>query len=199
MYEIEIYIKRDDCEVAKILANHSLGVHFFKLNTGTEFASHLFELDSVYKDIIPLFKENGIRVKQVGKGKIIVESPSCTSCKILAELNSIVLSAKFRDGSIVFYRLLSDALAFKKLERELDKKGIEYGIIRKEEYKSLPSLTLKQSEIVLFAFINGYFDTKRRITLCSIADKFGIKPATADLILRRALKKIVEKQIMKKI
>ncbi|MEM0137997.1 MAG: helix-turn-helix domain-containing protein [Thermoplasmatales archaeon] len=199
MYEIEIYVKRDDCEVTKILANHSLGAELSNLNTGTKSSSHLLEFDVVHKDFLNMFKEKGMKLRQVGRGKVIVESPSCTSCKILADLNSVILYAKSRGENIVIYGLLSDEPSFKMLEKEFKNKGVEYGLIKKEEYKSLPNLTLKQTQLVLFAFINGYFDTKRRITLSSIAEKFGIKPSTADLIMRRALKKIVEKHVMKKI
>jgi len=199
LYEIDIRINRDDCKVAEIISKQKLHVQIANLNTGIEKAIHLLQFAPNQKNILNEFKGSSLSASNVGRGKIIVLSPSCSSCKLFANLNSVILSVKFPDYNSVTYKILADKYLIKRIERELENERIEHKIIYKGEYETLSDLTPRQIEIVMFALINGYFDVKRRVTLNEIGRNFNIRASTVDLILRRALKKIVQAGILKKI
>jgi predicted DNA binding protein len=199
LYEININIKRDDCKVSEIISKNKIPAQIVNLNIGDEETIHLVQFAPNQKNIINEFKGNSLKTSNIGRGKIVVSSPSCSACRLFAKLNTIILSEKFPDSNTVSYKILADKYLIKKIERELENERIVHEIIYKSEYETLSGLTPRQMEIVLYALINGYFDVRRRVTLNEIARNFNIKASTVDLILRRALKKIVQAGIMKKI
>lgn len=199
LLEVEISIVRDDCTVSKSLSKLGLKVDFINLNIGTEESSHLLKLGSDYRAVVTKLRRDGVKVSSVKRDKIIALSPSCSSCRVLARLNSVVLSAMSPKENVVIYRILTDRKSLSMISDQFEEEGLKYSVMSKETYETLSGLTSRQSEIILFALLNGYFDVRRRVNLSSIARNFSIKPATADLILRRALKKVVDAHIMRKI
>lgn len=199
LLEVEISVKRDDCKVSNVMSRFRLKGNLVNLNIGVEESSHLLEMRQNYKNIIAELKQGGVKASAIKRDKIIALSTSCISCRVLARLNSVVLSARSPQKGVVIFRLLMDRKSLKRVIEEFENEGIEYAILEEIPYVTLSGLTSRQSEIVLFALVNGYFDVKRRINLSSIAKNFSISPATADLILRRALKKIVDAHVMRKV
>ncbi len=199
LIEVEISVRRDNCAVTNVFSKLKLRANLIKLNIGIDESSHLLELGQNYRDVTVALKREGVKVSALRRDKILALSTSCDSCRILAKLNSVVLSARSHGKNIVIYRLLSDKNSLKRILREFDTEGIDFNIVEEIPYTTLSGLTSRQSEIVLFALANGYFDVKRKTSLTSIAKNFSIKPATADLIMRRALKKIVDAHMMRKV
>ncbi|MGC8645838.1 MAG: helix-turn-helix domain-containing protein [Thermoplasmata archaeon] len=199
LLEVELSVRREDCRASNVLSKYGKGGILVNLNIGRDESSHLLELNKNYRDVAASLRREGVNVSYVQRGKILALSPSCSSCKALAIENSVILSARAEGKSMVTYRLLSDKSSLKRVVKRLEDDGIDFKIIKEVPYVALSCLTPRQSEIVLFALLNGYFDVKRRTSLASIAKNFSIKPATADLILRRALKKIVDAQLLRKV
>lgn len=199
LIEVEILVKRDDCKVSNVLSNFKIKSSYINLNIGVEESSHLLELGNSYKAILPRLRQEGVRVSSIRRDKIIARSISCISCRVLARLNSVVLSARAPQKDVVVYRLLTDRKSLKNVSSGFEEEGVEFEILDETPYETLAGLTSRQSEIILYALINGYFDVKRRTNLSLIARNFSIKPATVDLILRRALKKVVDAHVMRKI
>ncbi|ABW02624.1 helix-turn-helix domain-containing protein [Caldivirga maquilingensis] len=56
---------------------------------------------------------------------------------------------------------------------------------------TLPYLTNTEGKILVYAYLNGYFDRSRKINLNNIAAKFNVSKATVDAHLRNAIKKIL--------
>ncbi|MDA8054543.1 MAG: helix-turn-helix domain-containing protein [Thermoplasmatales archaeon] len=199
LIEVDISVKRDNCMVTNVISRLKLSPNLVKLNIGVEESSHLLELGQNHKDVTAALRQEGVKVSALRRDKILALSASCDSCRILAKLNSVVLSARSQGKDTVIYRLLSDKNSLKRILKEFETEGIEFNVLEEIPYATLSGLTPRQSEIVLFALVNGYFDVKRKTSLTSIAKKFSIKPATADLIMRRALKKIVDAHMMGKV
>jgi predicted DNA binding protein len=197
--EVEISIKRNDCRVSNVLSKYNLKSFFINLTIGNDESLHLLELGKNYKDIIVNLRREGVKVYPLKRDKIIALSTSSKPCRAFAKLNSVVLLAELLRKNVVVYRLLADRQSIKKILKELDDEGIEHSVLKMTPYVTLSGLTPRQSNVVQFALINGYFDVRRRVTLSTIARNFSIKPSTADLILRRALKKLVESYILRKI
>lgn len=55
----------------------------------------------------------------------------------------------------------------------------------------VPTLTDRQSEVIHYAFENGYYEIPRRLTTEEIADEIGVKRRTAEEHLRRAENKLL--------
>lgn len=199
LIEVEISVRRDNCKVTNVLSRFKSRADLIKLNIGEEESTHLLELGKNYKNITAALRREGVKVSAISRDKILTLSASCDSCRILAQLSSVVLSARSQGKNIVIYRLLIDKSSLKRIFREFESEGIDFKVVEEIPYYTLSGLTSRQSEIILFALVNGYFDVKRRTSLTSIAKNFSIKPSTADLILRRALKKIVDAHMMKKV
>ncbi|WP_069806656.1 helix-turn-helix domain-containing protein [Vulcanisaeta thermophila] len=54
-----------------------------------------------------------------------------------------------------------------------------------------PHLTNIERRILVYAYLNGYFDSPRNVNLSDIAMKFGVSKSTANAHLRKAVKKIL--------
>lgn len=199
LLEVEILAKRDNCKVTNVLSGFKTKASLINLNLGVDESSHLLELGESYKEIVSALRREGVKVSAVKRQKILALSTSCDSCRLLAKLNAVILSARSQGKDFVLYRLLSEKAALKKILLQFEREGVECRVVEETPYVTLSGLTPRQSEIVLFALVNGYFDVRRRVSLTSIANHFSIRPATADLIMRRALRKIVDAQLLKKI
>lgn len=53
-------------------------------------------------------------------------------------------------------------------------------------------LSEKQEEVLIYAFLRGFYDYPRRVSLTDIARELGLSPSTVAEVLRRAERKVVE-------
>jgi DNA-directed RNA polymerase specialized sigma24 family protein len=53
-------------------------------------------------------------------------------------------------------------------------------------------LSEKQEEVIIYAFLRGFYDYPRRVSLTDIARELGLSPSTVAEVLRRAERKVVE-------
>ncbi|GEM_PF-5509524 len=199
LLEVEIWTRREDCEISSAMEKYGLKGQVINLNVGPERTTHMLEVPHGVKDVVSCFRRESITVSLVGKNKVLATSNSCETCRVLARKNTVILSEEGIHREIMIYRILTDRTHLRKILQEFDDEGIDYKILREEPYVTQPPLTPRESEILIFALLNGYFDTTRKITLSSIAENFSIRSSTVDIILRRALKKVVEMHMLQRI
>ncbi|MEM3852361.1 MAG: helix-turn-helix domain-containing protein, partial [Methanomassiliicoccales archaeon] len=150
---------------------------------------HRIESTEMDKIITPLRRES-VRLKEISKKEVWVESKSCTGCRTMASLGVPVVSTKSNDKNHVLYTMLfeSKRSAEKALE-EIAKRGLKCRIT--EITDAMPTdLTAREKELLFEAVNHGYFDEKRGISLTDLAERLGISVSSASALMKRTLKKI---------
>ena len=193
--EVIFKLERNDCSVANILSDSNVKFTVKGQNVGPLFTKHLVELDE-YSDSAAWelrVKTNG--TARAGKNLIYIDSPSCSACKALAAAQCIVLNVEESSANWVRLRLLVPGnYGLKKLVSLFEEKGVGATVIKDEEFE-FEDLTDRQDEILTIAYNEGYFDLERKASLTDIAKRVGISTPTMEEIIRRALKKLVERYI----
>jgi len=133
----------------------------------------------------------------------------CSSCLLFKLNEHLRISSDciyYREGGMLVSFSLHSHEEFRRLLRYLKEEGVEFQVLevkRQTEgsrflvYEGVPhvNLTLKQLEILRYAYRSGYFDRDRKVNLKDIAEHFGLSPATVGVHMRVALKKILKNLI----
>ncbi|MCL5800034.1 MAG: helix-turn-helix domain-containing protein [Candidatus Thermoplasmatota archaeon] len=193
--EVVLKIERSDCSVANILSDSNIPFTVKGQNVGPQFTKHLVELDE-YSDTAAWelrVKTNG--TARAGKNLIYIDSPSCSACKVLADAQCIVLNVEESSSKWVRLRLLvPGSYGLKKLLNLFEERGVNATVIKDRDFE-FEDLTDRQNEILTIAYNEGYFDLERKASLTEIAKRIGISTPTMEEIIRRAMKKLVERYI----
>ncbi len=193
--EVILKIDRTDCSVANILSDSGISFHIKGQNVGSEFTKHLVQLDE-YNDNAAWelrVKTNG--TARAGKDLLYIDSPSCSACKVLAAGQCIVLNVEESSSKWVRLRLLVPGnYGLKKLVNLFNESGVNAVVIKDQTFE-FEDLTERQNEILTIAYNEGYFDLERKASLTEIAKRIGISTPTMEEIIRRALKKLVERYV----
>jgi predicted DNA binding protein len=104
-----------------------------------------------------------------------------------------------RDGKIRITFLGNNNQVKKTLEF-FEKAGIKYKVVSIMDAKFSPSspvnrLTAKQSDAIILAFKQGYFDTPRKISSEQLATKLGLANSTLAVHLRRAERRLLAEML----
>jgi len=133
----------------------------------------------------------------------------CTSCLLFKLNEDLRISSDcvyYRDGGMLVSFSLHSHEEFRRLLRYLKEEGVEFQVLEVKRhgngfyggaYEEVPhvNLTMKQLEILRYAYRSGYFDRDRKVNLKDIAEHFGLSPATVGVHMRAALKKILKNLI----
>ena len=124
--------------------------------------------------------------------RILLKEHSCFVALPLIESGCILTSVEIKDNSVTWKAICSEE-DFLKLIEKLESGGVEFEISYKAKPSGKSEITFREEEVLRFAFEKGYFDFPKKIKLEEVAEHFGIAPSTLSEILRRALKKVLEK------
>ncbi len=133
----------------------------------------------------------------------------CSSCMLFKLNENLRISSDciyYKNGGMVVSFSLHSHEEFRSLLRYLKEEGIDFQVLEVKRYmdgfysliyEEVPpvNLTLKQLEILRYAYRSGYFDRDRKVNLRDIAEHFGLSPATVGVHMRAALKKILKNVI----
>ncbi|MBE8540588.1 helix-turn-helix domain-containing protein [Geoglobus acetivorans] len=125
------------------------------------------------------------------EAKILIKEHTCMVALPILQSGCILKNVDVSDSTLI-WDLICDDEAFKSLMSKLEDYGVEFDIL----YKGKPSktgTTYREEEILRFALERGYFDFPKKIRLEEIADHFGIASSTLSEILRRGMKKVLER------
>jgi predicted DNA binding protein len=124
----------------------------------------------------------------------IVKGHECRLAKVLLDSGVIVLYAQVK-GDKAFWTLACNWDEFKNLVFLLDDLNLGYEILWKSKFFEDKSLTNKEIEMLKLALACGYFENPKRIKLRELANMLDVSEATASSLIRKALKKVVERVI----
>ncbi len=116
---------------------------------------------------------------------------SCQICRIIEGSGLIVVGGECCDSHVTYELLVPHIGSLKRALRDLHSSGYRPRVMNSATYVHSPPLTTEQIKVLKLAYFKGYFDEKRGVTVKEIAELIGTSPASADRMLRRALKKLV--------
>ena len=122
-------------------------------------------------------------------GEVVIDK--CAACMALKQSDCFMVSSKSRGGEWLEWAVAgeSNSTIYDLVER-LGKNKCETQLIRISGSSCASGLTLRQEEILQFAFSNGYYEYPRRIRLRDLSLIFDISPSTMSEILRAGQRRI---------
>ncbi len=127
-----------------------------------------------------------------------IDKEPCNMCRILYGSRVFLTSAVLDDEGYIVYSFLTDREGFYELTKMLKREGIGYQVVETRDI-SIEStiLTPLQEKVLYIALETGFFDYPRKITLKELANRLGLSPSTLNEIIRRGLKKLLERHFNK--
>ncbi|MEM0158492.1 MAG: helix-turn-helix domain-containing protein [Candidatus Hadarchaeum sp.] len=162
-----------------------------RLKIGADYTVHRITTDLRTEEIIGEMRKVSIEVTRVGKNTLWAKAKSCSSCRLLSQLDAVIISSKSLNGGRIQYRILiPNEAKLRMISHALEEADLSPKLLE-IFFESEENLTEREIEIIKKAFTLGYFDTDRKISMTDLAEKIGIKTPTLSDILRRAMRKII--------
>jgi predicted DNA binding protein len=195
--EVKLYVKRQDCVIMNYIGSKTSIIE--KIVPGEMITNHLIRGEFT-KELRKDLNDKGVKLVNVGRERVWIRSPSCSSCRFLSQSYSLILDAVNLSKNEIVYKLIVPSLSIlREILKEMNDMGLEPRILERRnvlEDENL-QLTPRQLEVLILAYKRGYFEVDRKTSLSEISEMLGIAPSSAQEILRRALKKVVEEYIQK--
>ncbi len=121
---------------------------------------------------------------------------NCELAKAFLNSGAIVLHAQVKEG-YAFWVLACMWDEFKKLTSSLDDLKLNYEIISKTKFFREHVLTQREIEVLKLALDYGYFNNPKKVKLRELAGILNVSEATLSILIRKALKKVVEQAFSK--
>ncbi|MCL5794446.1 MAG: helix-turn-helix domain-containing protein [Candidatus Thermoplasmatota archaeon] len=189
--EALIEVERTDCEVTNQTMEISQKSAIKRIKVAPDQTVHKVNCGNDCRTIASSLKDKVSEIHYSGKSSLWVKAPSCSACKVLGNSDSQIVNSCGRGRDRVQYRILvRNKSALKKIIDELKEQHMNAELLEVHDWESL-QLTPREDEILMFAFLNGYFDIDRGMSMTEMAKHFGIAPSSLSDSLRRALKKAV--------
>lgn len=105
----------------------------------------------------------------------------------------MILNAWPLSNDEMVYRLLVPSMGYlRELLSELNKLNMKPRVMKsREATENDTGLTPRQLQALMLAYKKGFFNVERKSSLTDLAKVMGIKPSSAEELLRRALQKVV--------
>ncbi|HLH86031.1 MAG TPA: helix-turn-helix domain-containing protein [Thermoplasmataceae archaeon] len=189
--EALIEVTRGDCAVTNFVSRFGESTVVDRLKIGADFTVHRITSDRSIEDLIGEMRRVSIDVTKVGKNTLWAKARSCSSCRLLSQMDTVIMSSKSLNGGRIQYRILIPSEAkLRQISHALEEADLSPKLLE-IFFESEENLTEREMEIVKKAFTLGYFDTDRKISMTELAEKIGIRTPTLSDILRRAMRKII--------
>ncbi len=122
-------------------------------------------------------------------GEVVIEK--CAACIALKQSDCFMVSSRSRSGGWLEWAVAADNNSMvHDLVYLLEKNKCEVQLTRISGSSGASGLTLRQEEILQFAYSNGYYEYPRRISLRDLSRIFDISPSTMSEILRAGQRRI---------
>ena len=156
----------------------------------------LKEVENIVKSMQHI---TGASFSKVGKGGWsvgIVTSLFCP-CTRLGIPNVHILRIGVEGDWLIFQLVFHDLSEFAEVTERLKNMGVRYVFEKPKRFKAGLLLTPRQEEVLIHAYLNGYFRNPRPATVNHLARKLGVSTPTYTETLRRALAKLAENVVFK--
>lgn len=122
-------------------------------------------------------------------GEVVIEK--CAACIALKQSDCFMVSSRSRSGGWLEWAVAAENNSMvHDLVYLLEKNKCEVQLTRISGSSGASGLTLRQEEILQFAYSNGYYEYPRRISLRDLSRIFDISPSTMSEILRAGQRRI---------
>jgi predicted DNA binding protein len=163
--------------------------------------SKIIHKDSITLKRVQADPEGNIRALLIVKSTngyqpAIIENHQCEFAKSLLDSGVIVLHAQIKRNEAL-WTLSCTWDGFRKLQANLDNLKLKYEIISKTRFFEESILTHTELEILKLALEYGYFENPKKVKIKELAEILGVSEATVSILIRRALKKVVEQAFAK--
>jgi predicted DNA binding protein len=122
-------------------------------------------------------------------GEVVIEK--CAACIALKQSDCFMVSSRSRNGGWLEWAVAAENNSMvHDLVYLLEKNKCEVQLTRISGSSGASGLTLRQEEILQFAYSNGYYEYPRRISLRDLSRIFDISSSTMSEILRAGQRRI---------
>ena len=122
-------------------------------------------------------------------GEVIIDK--CAACMALKQSDCFMVLSQSRNREWLEWAVAGESNStIQDLVDRLKKNKCEVQLIRISGSSGASGLTLRQEEILHFAFSNGYYEYPRRIRLRDLSLIFDVSPSTMSEILRAGQRRI---------
>jgi len=120
-----------------------------------------------------------------------VSTRRCTLCKEIAKSKCFLASVEI-DAKEARWTVMGSDDATHGLLNSLELAGIPFQLNLKRKLADNELLTGRQEEVLLMAYLRGYFEFPRKVGLRELAAETGVKTSTLTEIIRRGQRRITE-------
>lgn len=129
---------------------------------------------------------------QAVMGQVVIDK--CAACIALKQSDCFMVSSKSRGDRWLEWAVVAECnSAIHDLVYLLGKNKCEVQLARISGSSGASGLTLRQKEILQFAYSNGYYEYPRRVSLRDLSRIFDVSPSTMSEILRAGQRRIFSK------
>ncbi|WP_457548909.1 helix-turn-helix domain-containing protein [Archaeoglobus sp.] len=155
--------------------------------------------DSITLRRIQSYPDGKIKALIVFKSKnkyeyTLIDAHECKLVKALLDSGAMVLHAQVRKNEVL-WTLVCSWDEFKKLTANLNELNLGYELVWKSNFFEDVKLSGSEFEALKLALELGYFENPKKVKLKELAEILNVSEATASNLIRKALKKVVEKSL----
>ncbi|MGP8125864.1 MAG: helix-turn-helix domain-containing protein [Nitrososphaerales archaeon] len=161
--------------------------HLFDIDVDSKLAGSLLADIRSDKDVLDMETSGSRRGRVHGS----ISTRRCTVCKEIAKSKCFLASVGI-DTKEAQWTVMGSDVATRELLASLESVGIPFQIKLKRKLEDRELLTARQEEVLLMAFLKGYFEFPKRAGLRELAAETGVKTSTLTEIIRRGQRKIIE-------
>ena len=171
---------------SKILP-HNVVEHLFDIDVRKEMVRPLLADIRKDKDVISMETADSAS----GRIRGSIRTGRCTICREIAKSKCFLASVEVNARGAE-WRVMGNDDATRELLTILESARMPFQLKLKRNLEDRELLTSRQEEILLMAYLHGYFEFPRKAGLKELAAETGVKSSTLTEILRRGQRKIVE-------
>ncbi|MEM0482655.1 MAG: helix-turn-helix domain-containing protein [Nitrososphaerota archaeon] len=187
-----ILVRDTDCRVCQLLEEGLIEGVFKHLRCGDTSSTHLIQLSRSERGVNSRrLRVSGATVYRLADRVYLIESPSCTACKVISSSPCIPRQAIYIPGVGIIYNLLTPGpRVSKRIVERLAVAGKDVEVVEESQLKLPSVLTKKQYLVLVTAMKMGYLNTPRECTLSELSSELGLSKSTVYRYLKAALKKL---------
>ena len=160
--------------------------HLFDMDVDPKLAGSLLSEIREDEDVLDMEVSN----PRGGRIHGSISTRRCTVCKEIAKSKCFLASVEI-DGKEARWSVLGSDDATQGLLESLESAGIYHQLRLKRKLGDNELLTERQQEVLLMAFLRGYFEFPKKVGLRELAAETGVKTSTLTEIIRRGQRKII--------
>jgi len=187
-----VLIRDTDCLVCNLLEEGSVRGVFRYLKCGEARSTHVLQVTaSGRRGFSGRLRLCGASIYRLAGGLMLIESPSCTACRIFNSSPCVPRQGIYIPGVGMFFTLLTPSLRV--LRSIIDRLSLSGKMVEVVERRGLTiprALSDRQLMVLIIAMRMGYLNTPRECSLSEMADALGLSKSTIYRCLKSALKKL---------